>query len=723
MARLRPLRLAGGLLGIPQFPWQAIFSTNYDLLIENSYKIANIPLTAIRSNYDLTYREDRTGTTLYKIHGCITQDSSLGNKGSMIITEQDYDDYRQYRQSLFTTFDNTLMTGDVLIVGQSLRDQHLSDRIKLTLAAKDQGLPGQVYILIYDEDDLRAPLLEDRGAKICFGGIDEFVHALANIKAPATEIPSNPSSILPLVILSSSVDVATSRHTAANVTRMFNGGSASFADIQSNSTFQRTSKPRVVDDLIARRKCSVSLIGPAGVGKTTFARQLLMHMSDLNHHAFEHRSDFPFQSRPWEDVESNLRGKGERGFLLLDECTRFMRQTGALIDYLSSTENPALQVILTANAAQWAPRIKTSNIFSKGVVIELSRLDDGEIRSLINLLQFQPKIAALVDTDFKRRSRDWQFERLRERCSADMFVCLANIFSNNSLDMILLAEFGELPVPLQDIYRLVAALESSGTRVHRQLMMRMTGMRADQVGSALSGLSGIIDEYDIRPNEGIFGWSTRHLVIARKIADYKFSSVADLEQLFNLIIDNINPAVQVELQSVRDICDKEYGIGRLGDSTMRQRLYRRLIKIAPAERIPWHRLIRELLDEDPIGDVEYVIRNAIEAVGADAPLDRYQVRLLVARSRKTVGLSEGDRIALLRKAYETADRNISHHRFDRYSYSTLCDVAVDLVKKGQAIQLLDEALLKMRSGAQIILDPEMAASLRYFEDTRNRLDR
>lgn len=235
------------------------------------------------------------------------------------------------------------------------------------------------------------------------------------------------STILPLSILSSTVDVEDVRGLPSNVVRMFNGGPASYSDIQANATFERSQKLGLIDSFNKKDILCAAIVGAAGVGKTTFARQLLMQMSDLGHHAFEHRSDFPFQSRPWEVVEADLRANGERGFLLLDECTRFLRQANALVDYLSSIENPALQLILTANAAQWAPRIKTSNIFANGKVVELSRLADSEIRSLINLLTFNVSVASLVDTDFKGRSRDWQFERLRERCGADMFVCLANV--------------------------------------------------------------------------------------------------------------------------------------------------------------------------------------------------------------------------------------------------------------------------------------------------------
>jgi hypothetical protein len=36
------------------------------------------------------------------------------------------------------------------------------------------------------------------------------------------------------------------------------------------------------------------------------------------------------------------------------------------------------------------------------------------------------------------------------------------------------------------------------------------------VQGILNGLSGIVDEQDFNERNGIYGWSTRHLVIARK---------------------------------------------------------------------------------------------------------------------------------------------------------------------------------------------------------------
>ena len=718
IANLKRLQPSGGLLGLPKLPWEKLFTTNFDRLVEIAYQKCGVPLTAIRSNYDFTNKESSQGTRLFKIHGCISQDDSLGDKASMILTETDYETHTKYRQLLYAQFNASLLDGDVLIIGQSLKDRHLNDMIREVLKAKqDQGAPGQVYVLVYDADDLRAPVLENRGARIAFGGIDEFIHAMSSTVDPKKDGEAFAvEGVLPINVVSTVVDVVAESKASPNVIRMFNGGAAIYADILAGATFERLLEVDAVERLVNGTHLA-TIIGAAGVGKTTFARRIASKLVQRGLLAWEHKSDFPFQHKPWIGVEAQLRAAGKYGVLVLDECTHYLRQTNALIDHLAGGLESNLKLILTANSAQWTPRLKSPNIFAKGLVIEPSRLSDSEINSLINLVQYNNEIASLVHSNFKKLSRSEQFQALRQKCGADMFVCLKNIFANESLDIILLREFDELDQAYQEYYRYVAALESVGTRVHRHLIIRMLRMPPAQVSAVLNGLSGIVDEYDIAPKVGIYGWRTRHIVIARKIADYKFSSLLEMAQLFEAIIENINPSLPIEVQTVREICDTEFGIGRLADSAVRQKLYRRLIEIAPAERIPWHRLIRELLNGGQLEDTEYVIRNAEAAAGADAPIDRFKVRLLVVRSQKTVGISESDRLALLRKAYEVAISNIGRHKGDKYSYYTLCDVAVQLVQKGESSYLLEEAIAHARNAAEAILDPEMPKRIREYEDS------
>jgi len=715
------LEPTGGLLGLPKFGWREVFTTNFDRLIEKAFKRNGQEITVYRSNYDFSSKEFTVGTKLFKIHGCISQDTALGHKAGMTITERDYENYKDYRQALFATLKASLLTGDVLVIGQSLKDRHLQDLLKEVLGAKIEGSPGQIFLLAYDKDDLRAPLLEDRGVRVAFGGIDDLVKALSSdfVEAKA-EAAAEATGLLPISLLPVVREVATELKKPTSISSMFNGKPATYSDIRAGATFERTVLARSLEDLASGAGNTVTVIGAAGVGKTTFARQLALKLYENGMQVWEHVADFPFLHQPWTGVERGLSAKGEAATLLIDECTHALRQASALIDHLASLEKPALRVVLTGNSALWAPRVKSPNFYKRGAVVNLSRLEDAEINGLINLVEFNTEVATLVTPQFRKQPRVKKFSALRQKCASDMFVCLKNVFANESLDVILLQESDELSENYQEYYRYVAALEAAGTRVHRQLLIRMLGVPPATVEAILGGLTGIIDEYDVLPREGIYAWSTRHIVIARKIAAYKFSQLEEIVSLFKLIIDNINPAVAIELQTLRNICDYEFGIGRLGDSEIRQNLYRRLIEIAPGERIPRHRLIRELLDQGELDDVEHLIRSAEEAVGPDAPMERYKIRLTLARAATTPRISEADRLALLRKAYESAMTMVSRYKGDKFSYVSLCDVAIQLMLRGDGPYTLDEAIGLMREASSWILDPDMLRRIREYETTRAR---
>ena len=718
---LKPLRPTGGMLAMPRFDWRAIYTTNFDKLVEKSFRIAGVRLVSLRSNYDFSAKESDDGLRLYKLHGCISQDTSFGHKASMTLTERDYEDHAAFRQAMFSKFTSDLLSSDVLIIGQSLRDAHLYETVKGAIKATEQGAPGKVYVLAYQTGDLRAQSLEDRGAVVVYGGLDELFDALAGdaSKMIGDTIPDTTLSTfsLPAQLVSVTNDVSHAKDLPHNVTKMFNGAPASYADIHRENTFERTALYPLDTNLAGGKKFAV-ITGAAGVGKTTLARSIVLNFQNKGYLCWEHRSDFAFRSEQWISVEAELRAKGLKGILFVDECTHFMRAINQLADHLTRTDSSALQLVLTANAAQWTRRVKAKSLFTDGEIRELVQLNDAEINGLLNLLERNPQISALVQSSFNRLNRGAQFEQLRRKCSADMYVCLKNIFATENLDTILLMEFDELEQGLQEYYRYVAALESIGIKVHRQLVIRILNSPAAEVQSALDGLHGIIDEYDIKPREGIYGWSTRHIVIARKITEYKFSSSSELEGLFDAVIDNLNPAVSVELRSVRDICDMEHGIGRLPDAAPRMRLYRRLLEITPGERIPWHRLIHELLGEGDLEQVEFALRDARSAVGSDAPIDRYAVKLLIARSKSIKGISQADRVALLRKAYDVALQNTEKHRYNQTTFYTLCDVALELINAGEDRGVFDEALHKLRLAIEEIGDPDMVRVAQRYEDLR-----
>src|SRR5262249_8388555 len=72
------------------------------------------------------------------------------------------------------------------------------------------------------------------------------------------------------------------------------------------------------------------------------------------------------------------------------------------------------------------------------------KVSGEEIDRLLDLVERDDQFRPLVEADFAGYSRTEKRRRLVERCEADMFVCLKNIFSSQNFDDIILREYADL---------------------------------------------------------------------------------------------------------------------------------------------------------------------------------------------------------------------------------------------------------------------------------------
>jgi NACHT domain len=140
---------------------------------------------------------------------------------------------------------------------------------------------------------------------------------------------------------------------------LYNGSPARYADIASALTIRRVVEEPLLARLIAREINVVTLIGVAGVGKTTLARRIMFALQERGHLAYEHHRDFPFRAGEWIDLEERLRTNGARAALLIDDCTAHLSQLNRLLDTIGQIDSPALSVLAVAERAHWLPRVKS----------------------------------------------------------------------------------------------------------------------------------------------------------------------------------------------------------------------------------------------------------------------------------------------------------------------------------------------------------------------------
>jgi len=706
----------GGLLNLPLYPWKNIYTTNFDELIEESYKRKNIILPRYVSNFDFTIRGTQDQTRLYKLHGTISEDVSTGDKARLILTESDYNQVEEYRELLFDTLKGDLANSNLIIIGHSLADDDIRAIVnRASLLAKKAMTAPSIYLLMYQTDVHRARLYEQKNIKVCFGGIDEFFAGLSQApKIARRDYELSTVSELPTALAPTTLAVKHAIELESNIERMFNGWSASYSDINQGLTFKRSLTDRLQTQFLRNEKWIAVTLGVSGVGKTTCARQVLVELNRKGFHCWEHRDDFLLNPQEWRSVGTSLKASDSRGILLIDNAHDHLYQLNDLIDLLAADDCDSLKLILISAKNNWNARVKTPSLFRASESYELSKLDNAEIEALLDLVYSHPLIQRMVERSFSGFSRQEQSRRLRIRCDADMFVCLKNIFASEKFDDIILREFADLDQSAQDVYRAVAAMESAGVRVHRQLIIRMLGVAPTSIRALLESLADIINEYSIDERNGIYGWKGRHHVITDIITRHKYSDPKAYEALISKVIDNLVPSYEIEIRTIRELCAID-GLSKLADKTAQNVILKKMISKVPGERVPRHRLIRNLIDIGQFENAETEVRVFESDFGVDSPVHRYKVQLLLARATQTPGLMKEDRIAILDKALTLVRAGASRYPANPAMLRTYGEVGLEIYKRTKSTEAFDDALREMKEAEKEISDPEITRIIKMFE--------
>ena len=712
------LEPTSGLLLLPQFPWFEIYTTNYDTLVEQAYASSNVNLNIHRSNFDSTKRFSQA-TSLYKIHGCVTQDITDGHRSRMIITENDYDELEPYRQSLFNTLRSTMHNLDTVIVGQSLADRHLKDLAKRVAGLREEGVQGRVFLMVHSYSQDRASIYENWGIRVVHGALDDLLKELLKrglgTASANYSTESKLASYLTNTLIVKTVDVAHNSSLQPNATRLYHGSPASYADVRSGYTIERSAQARLEKATAGTKGFFLVVEGARGVGKTTLARTFMLKRVEQGIQAWEHQADDSLDVSEWLKVEHQLRLQQQEGFLFVDDYPRHSAQISSLVEKLGALDRPFLRVITTADSAKWHASRKSGYFFSRGTVLKLSLLDRTDLERLIELVETRPAVKALVETSFLALGRHDRIDRLIDRCNADMFVCLKNIFANENLDNILLNEFSTLSPEAQDVYRYVAAVQALGGYTHRQLVIRILNVQATAVSALLGQLQDIVLERDVDYWRGIYGWQTRHDVIASVIAKWKFSDQDELYYLLSNLIEYLNPAVAIEMETAVALAASENGIARLVDTDKQLTLYNCLIRTIPGHWTPRRRLIKLYLNLDRLPEADQEVARFHKDLGADPVVSRYSALIARQKAATMLDLEDGDRKAMLLHGVEILKKSLLRFGHDLYGYKTLGILGLDLRDKYGDSDALTASVSGLKEFERINADPDIQSERRFFE--------
>ena len=115
-------------LELAKYPWKAIFTTNYDELVELSYAEIHKHkrrIFKILKSSDFAIKTDANesvGTIIVKPHGCISQSTS--SETPLVISEEDYRIARDNRMAIYRYLESFCYSSTLLFAGYSLNDSN-----------------------------------------------------------------------------------------------------------------------------------------------------------------------------------------------------------------------------------------------------------------------------------------------------------------------------------------------------------------------------------------------------------------------------------------------------------------------------------------------------------------------------------------------------------------------------------------------------------------------
>ncbi len=732
---LSKLTPSAALSNLPNFNFSSIFTTNYDTLVEKSFEQSKIDIPVIRSNKDSAFDHRQYNTILYKLHGCITEDRADGLSHGMIITSEDYQTYDQYRQIGFRQFDQSLATSNVIFVGFSMSDANIREYVERALKTiSTQECPGKIFLILFEEDEIDALRWENRGLRVAFGDLDSLLNSLATTNedprkvsifspitsAPRYQIAAEISSIFP----------SSETLKKPNLRRLVSGGELSYADIYNGYAFPRSAAREIVQQMINQDSAQLHvLLGPSGSGRTSAARMAAYDLMQKGFACYEHKSNIGIDFATWKDVDLGHQRRGERAVLVLDEPNASQFAVNQLASFLQDG-NHALSLIIAYHPSIWSFRTKSPALVKKARIHPTHKLTPSDISGIVNHVRKIPDIAKLLDRRVQALSNHEIEQIVSRRAKSDLFVSLKFLFESKSLDEIILKEFDRLgrfrpksiTSDILNIYKIVALLEASGRHVHRQMVLRLCELEYGEIAEILDYFDGVLIEFERDSRvEGAYVWKTRHPKIAAIIAESKFSTKEKID-IFENIIRTINPASKIERQFCAVLCSSEIGIESLAKSDQTQ-IYQLLCDALPGERVPRHRLIRNLIREKRFGEAEIAIAESRDSRINDSVIFRYDVDLNVAKAEHLDFLDANDKNNLLETAVGKATNSVSRRPQDMHNYDSLCKASLAYALNGGDHEIFYSSVETLKAAFQEIGDELMVTWIAKYESEAARLRR
>lgn len=561
-------------LKLPLFIWKAIFTTNYDRMIETCYNNNNNEnalqkIKVYLSNEDTISEGDLTNDVLglFKIHGCITR--TKDNDLPLILTVEQYNDYEKNRTNMFKYLYELSIEYSIVFIGHSLQDANIRNII--SLLNKNAPLGQRHYLVKPGIKEAESGLWANKKITTLDCTFESFIETLEKnitgdsirlgLITPKSEHPiqrifinkSIPSENL-IRFLTNNAEYINSDlpYIQYNPADFYRGGGLNWYPQMESLDIKRSIFDRCFDEIILKPesertvKSELILIkGEAGAGKTVFLRQLAWHMKDVEFGCPIWLKD---SSGIDVDIIKEIVNKtSERVFIFWDNASLNNQKISTFIQEAIREELP-VTIITTERYNEWNLRCETL----KGYVSEvysLRNLGGSEINELISKLEKHNCLGPnLVNKSHSERIH--VFTSIFER---QLLVSLHEATMGERFEDIIFNEYNSIePLQAKYIYRTICTLNRLRVPVRAGLIARIYEISFEDFKSKFFEPLERVVFWD-NNTSGDIHYKARHTEIAEIVFERAFSSNLERYNEYVNILDKINISFESDKLSFRQL--------------------------------------------------------------------------------------------------------------------------------------------------------------------------
>jgi Flp pilus assembly protein TadD len=672
-------------LALVQLPWDVIYTTNFDLLVERAatqgqVNAAGAMKTVLTSTASLTSFSE-SDVLYYKLHGTI--DLANTPDGRLILTQADYRFYEDFKRPLFGRLRTDLLSRNFLFVGYSLSDPNF--RAVLEDCRQELGVQAfpLSYAIQHEFSSVQEAFWRDKyNIQLVRADATEFLVLLKDtwlaekcevvpfLQRKAVEYLNFDTTTRFQKVGDSFYLMRAGDCTGpSNPSAFFRGAQPTWADVRDRvpprrdayETLLEAIYPEIAEPAVG--PSAVLVTGSAGTGKTALIRSFAFDIAEaFAVPIFVHVAGTPLDARILTPLISSE--KPDRFVVLVDSAGEYAKELGFFWEEIQQKKLP-ITLLLEERKNQWlVSRASLASRFNP-TEIELSTLSSTEIDLILDALKKYGCLDRLTGTP-----RDEQFDHFTALAHQDLLVALRELTTKNSFDNIVRNEFEKIPFQAaKQAYLYVSAVGQFDLAVRYETLIRVLSLRHNQLGpEILMPTEGVLvageETGASRHNIG-FRLKTRHPVIASVIFAHAAPSDQQKFDVLNGLLSNLDPGFPEDMRLLTEITKRRDIVNVFAAHAMRRALYDRIAAILPNNGYVYQH--RSIIERD-MHDAEQAIHFARAALKLNPQNAGFQNTLGLAlefAAREEEGLK---RSALLSEAEKLFDDSIERDRTDPYGY-------------------------------------------------------